>query len=326
MRRIVAGDIGGTKTLLQLLELRGGGTRVVLERRYESQLFPSFDALLEEFFPEAGACEAACFAVAGPVVRGMAHVTNLSWEIDAEALETRFGIPAVKLVNDFHAVAAGVPHLAPSDVVVLNEGRRDALSPIAILGAGTGLGEAMVVPRDGQWIVMPSEGGHTDFAPSNERQDALLRALRARYGHVSWERVVSGMGIAAIVTWLRDSDPAFAAHDFTAEVEEDDLPAAVARHDADGNPLARATLDLFIDAYGAEAGNLALKCLARGGVYLAGGIAAKNVARFQDGRFMRAFADKGRFSDLVLECPVGLIANANVGLIGAAMIAKRSIT
>ena len=142
---------------------------------------------------------------------------------------------------------------------------------------------------------------------------------------MSWERVVSGMGLANIVTWLRDSDPALAAHDFTSEVDADDLPAAVASHDAEGNPLARATFDLFIDAYGAEAGNLALKCLARGGVYLAGGIAAKNVARFQDGRFMRAFADKGRFTDLVLECPVGLIANAKVGLIGAGMIAKRAI-
>ncbi|HUP64721.1 MAG TPA: glucokinase [Thermoanaerobaculia bacterium] len=322
-RRLLAADIGGTKVFLQTLEKKDGGWSPVLERRYESDVYPSFDSVLREFLAVGGPVDAACLAAAGPVDEAKIQVTNLGWIIESAAVGRDFGIRAVRVVNDFYAVAAGVPLLAPEDLIPIHPVPALAGAPIAILGAGTGLGEALVVPSGEHWIVVPSEGGHADFAPNDERQDALLRHLRARYGHVSTERVVSGMGLVNIVTFLRDHEPELGRFDFTNDAEgEDDLPPLIAARDREGNPLARATFDLFIDAYGAEAGNLALKYLPRGGIYLAGGIASKNVARLTDGRFMRAFSAKGRFADLVLECPVHVIANPRVGLRGAAHLAS----
>lgn len=322
MTRIIAADVGGTKCLLQALELEGGRWSTVMERRYESTLYPSFDSVLREFLATAGAADFGCLAVAGPVLEGRATVTNLGWDIDAAALAHAFGLKGLLLVNDFYAVAAGVPHLQSGDFELLLDRPRNPLGPIAIVGAGTGLGEAIVVPdRDG-WTVVPSEGGHTDFAPANQVQDGLLRHLRARHGHVSWERVVSGMGLVNIFTYLRDTDPKLATSDFMF-ADTDDLPALISKHDREGNPLARATFDVFVDAYGAEAGNLALKVLASGGVFLAGGIAAKNVGRFRDGRFLAAYGAKGRQSGLVTQWPVHLIVNDRVGLIGAASLAAR---
>lgn len=324
MTRILAADVGGTKCLLQVLDLTGDRWSIAIERRYESDLYPTFESLLREFIATAGAVDYGCVAVAGPVVDGRAKVTNLTWEIDAAELEKSVGLRALLLVNDFYAVAAGVPHLESSDFELLLDRPRNPMGPIAILGAGTGLGEAIVVPERDSWTVIPSEGGHVDFAPSNDRQDGLLRHLRARFGHVSCERVVSGQGLVNIFTYLRDTDPELARADFAGtELHADDLPALIARKDREGNPLARATFDLFLDAYGAEAGNLALKCLSSGGVFLAGGIAAKNVKRMRDGRFIEAYAAKGRHRDLVLEWPVHLITNDRVGLIGAAALAAR---
>ncbi|HEU5161975.1 MAG TPA: glucokinase, partial [Thermoanaerobaculia bacterium] len=304
MTRILAADVGGTKCLLEVLDLEGGRWKPAMARRYESDLYPSFESLLREFIGTAGAVDYGCLAVAGPVVEGRAKVTNLSWEIDAPELARAFGIRQLLLVNDFYAVAAGVPHLDAADFELLLDRPRNPAGPIAILGAGTGLGEAIVVPERGGWTVIPSEGGHTDFAPANDAQDGLLKQLRSRFGHVSWERVVSGMGLVNIFTYLRDSDPELAKADFCDGAEaSDDLPALIAQKDREGNPLARATFDLFLDAYGAEAGNLALKCLASGGVFLAGGIGAKNVERMRDARFLASYGAKGRHSDLVMQWP-----------------------
>jgi glucokinase len=322
--RLIAADVGGTKTLIELIEAGPSGMESKVERRYESELYPTFESMLREFIAVAGQPDIACFAVAGPVVHRSARVTNLPWQIDADAIAAEFSLRNVILVNDFYAVAAGVPHLNPGDLRSIHQGRRAHSAPIAILGAGTGLGEAMVVPSASGWIVIPSEGGHADFGPADPAQDLLLTRLRARYGHVSWERIVSGPGLINILASLRDSRPELAIHDFTSGAPDDDLPALIAHFDGEGNPLARATFDVFLSAYGAEAGNLALKCLARGGVFLAGGIGAKNAERLADGIFMKAFADKGRFRDLVLECPVDLITNARVGLIGAAHLALES--
>ncbi|HVR44344.1 MAG TPA: glucokinase [Thermoanaerobaculia bacterium] len=320
--RVIAADVGGTKTLMQLLERRDGKWQALEERRYESTLYPTFESLFREFHAAAGPAAAGCFAVAGPVSDGTARVTNLAWVIDAKRIAAEFGLERVIVVNDFYAIAASVPRLGEDDFEIIHEAPRDPSSPIAILGAGTGLGEALVVPRPpDEWVVVPSEGGHSDFAPNNEAQDGLLRFLRARYGHVSWERALSGPGLVNILTFLRDSRPDLAAHDFSVDAAEDDLPALIATEDGRGNPLARATFDLFVDVYGAEAGNLGLECLARGGVFLAGGIAAKNVGRFRDGRFVRAFTDKGRLSSLVRQFPVFVITNPKVGLLGAAWLA-----
>jgi glucokinase len=195
--------------------------------------------------------------------------------------------------------------------------------PIAILGAGTGLGEAIVVPFDGGWRVVPSEGGHTDFAPRDDLQARLLAVLRERYGHVSYERIVSGQGLVNIFTFLRDHE--FKAETPASRLDSDDfhLPARLAELATDGDPLAVRTFEVFVDAYGAEAGNLALKVLARGGVYLAGGIAAKNIERITDGRFVQAFQDKGRFADVMQDMPIDMVINPSVGLIGAVEVAVR---
>ena len=300
--RLLAGDIGGTKTLLRCVEADGS---VCAEERYESAKYPTFDALLAEFMAGVpGPVDAACFAVAGPVLDGRAEVTNVGWKID----ETAFSIPRVRLINDFYAVALGVPLLADEDLLSLHAGTRDRRAPMAILGAGTGLGEAIVVNgRD----VVPSEGGHADFAPQDEEQARLFLHLRERYGHVSWERVASGMGIVNIFTFLGGAEG-------SQPSEISDLADA-------GDPRASHAFEVFVDVYGAEAGNMALKVLARGGVYLAGGIAAKNVARFTDGRFVEAFLRKGRFRALLDTIPVDLIVNERVGLIGAVEGARRTL-
>jgi glucokinase len=308
--RILAGDIGGTKTILRCVDAAGRA----IEHRYESGAHPTFEALLAEFLALAGgqtdsAVDAACFAVAGPVIAGRGDVTNLSWVIDAEPLASRFPIGRVSIINDFHAVALGVPLLGPDDLLALHEGSRDRTAPIAILGAGTGLGEAFVTFAGEVWTVIPSEGGHADFAPQDERQARLYAALHERFGHVSWERVVSGHGLVNI-------------HSFLGGDETE--PARVAELAADGDPLALEAMAIFVDAYGAEAGNMALRVLARGGVFLAGGIAAKNVPFFTDGRFIEAFTRKGRFRELLDGIPVHLVTNERVGLLGAEELARRT--
>ena len=303
--RLIAGDVGGTKTLLQFVD-RGA---VCAEKRFDSGSYRTFDAMLHDFLPLVdGDVDAACFAVAGPVLENRAEVTNLDWVIEARELSSMFGIPHVALVNDFYAVALGVPLLTPTERICLNPGERRNHDPIAILGAGTGLGEAYLIWGGGQWNVVPSEGGHQDFAPQDEEQTRLLLALQDTYGHVSWERLVSGMGLVNIFTWLGGDSTDAAA-----------ISALAARND----PRALNTFRIFVDIYGAEAGNMALRVLARGGVYLAGGVAAKNTRFFTDGRFMEAFARKGRFHDLMMSMPVDLITDEKVGLRGAAEMARR---
>lgn len=319
--RIVAGDIGGTKTLLQLVQVTPVGRQVLLERRYESAAYPSFQSMLREFLGlDAGEVRSACFAVAGPVLDGRSELTNLGWTIEARQLHEEFRIESVSLLNDFFAVAVGVPLLGTEDLASIQKGRRDRQMPIAILGAGTGLGEAIVVPIEGGWKVVPSEGGHCDFAPRDEVQARLLAVLRERYGHVSYERVVSGQGLVNIFTFLRDHE--FRGHAPSRDLMTDEnLPARLSELSKAGDPLVRRTFEMFIDIYAAEAGNLALKVLARGGVYLAGGIAGKNLEWFGDGRFVAAFRDKGRFADVMEGMPVDIVINPKVGLIGAVEIA-----
>ncbi|HUP62070.1 MAG TPA: glucokinase [Thermoanaerobaculia bacterium] len=296
--RLIAGDVGGTKTLLRCVE---GDGAVSHDARYESAEWATFDALLGEFLTGVpGAVDAACFAVAGPVFGDRATVTNVGWTIDASSLP----IPRVSLINDFHGVALGVPLLGAGDLVSLNAGTRGVTAPVAILGAGTGLGEAFIIGGE----VVATEGGHADFAPQDEEQTELFRYLHARHGHVSWERVVSGMGLVNIFTFLGG--------------EELDAAEIALRADR-GDSRAQHAFAMFVDMYGAEAGNMALKVLARGGVYLAGGIVAKNVARFTDGKFVEAFVRKGRFRELMEGIPVDLVVNEEVGLLGAVEGARR---
>ena len=296
---ILAGDIGGTKTLLRSVDASG---RTVREERYESGAWPTFDELLQDFLAKSGPVDAACFAVAGPVWSGRAEITNLHWTIDVSTLP----VPRMSLINDFEAVALGVPELADEDLISLQRGQRNRTQPMAVLGAGTGLGEALIV--NGRAIM--TEGGHQDFAPQDEEQARLFVHLHRIHGHVSWERVVSGMGLVNIFTFLGGP-----------EID----PAEIAELAERGDERAMHTFEIFVDAYGAEAGNMALGVLARGGVFLAGGIAAKNVSWFTDGRFVEAFLRKGRFRELMETIPVDLIVREDVGLLGALAVARRLV-
>lgn len=304
--RILAGDIGGTKTILRF----AGPAGDAIERRYDSGEHATFDELLGEFLALVdGPVDASCFAVAGPVIAGRGDVTNLSWVIEAKSLAAKFPLGNVSVINDFHAVALGVPLLGGADLHPLHAGQRVREAPIAILGAGTGLGEAIVTFAGEVWTVIPSEGGHADFAPQDEVQARLYLELHRRFGHVSWERLVSGHGLVNIFTFLGGD-----------EID----PARVAELANEGDRRALEAMAIFVDVYGAEAGNMALRVLARGGVFLAGGVAAKNVRFFTDGRFLEAFVRKGRFRELLESIPVDLITNERVGLLGAAELARRN--
>jgi glucokinase len=300
--RLLAGDIGGTKTLLRFTD---GASPV--EERFDSTAYKTFEDLVREFLQRLGKpVDAACFAVAGPVYDRHSWLPNLSWDIDEESLQSALSIPHVSLVNDFYAVALGVPLLGEDDLIPLQKGERDTRAPVAILGAGTGLGEAMVI--DG--AIVTSEGGHADFAPQDEEQARLFVQLLAEYGgHVSWDRIVSGNGLVKIFTFLGG---------------QCDDPAEVSKLAQEGDARAVRTFEIFADIYGAEAGNMALRVLARGGVYLAGGVTAKNAERLTDGRFMAAFRRKGRFSEFMEKIPVDLITNEQVGLLGAMEGARRA--
>jgi glucokinase len=320
--RVLAGDIGGTKTDLAVVDLGASEARVEFERRYNSRAHSGLGAILEAFLAETGAkAERAAFGVAGPVVEQRCEATNLPWVVDAGHLRDAYGLGPTRLLNDFEAVAYGVPRLGAEDLVTLNRGAPVARAPIAVLGAGTGLGEAFLFWTGEGYRCLPSEGGHTDFAPRNELEIGLLRYLLARHHRVSYERIVSGMGLRNIYAYLRDTGVAAETPEVRAAIERgEDHGALIGAHAIAGTcPLSQATLDLFVSAYGAEAGNLALKAVARGGVYLAGGIAPKILPKLTDGHFRQAYIDKGRLSPLVESIPAYVVINPRVALIGAAI-------
>lgn len=318
-KTLLAGDLGGTKTLLRL----NCGAQTRREQRYDSAAWAGLEEMVGDFLGGERA-DAACFGVAGPVRGGTAQITNLPWRIDAEALAQRHAIPRVRLINDFQAVAYGIEMLGETDLLTLQAGVPCPNAPRAVIGAGTGLGEGYLVWSDGAYLALPSEGSHADFAPADELQADLWRWLAERYGHVSWERVVSGPGLEAIYRFLKERGELAESALLAEMIRAGDGAAAISefalRH---RDPLAGAALDLFIAAYGAEAGNLALKILASGGVYVAGGIAPKIADRLQDGAFLRAFLAKGRFAELLATLPVHVVLNPQVGLLGALAVASR---
>lgn len=328
-KTVLAGDIGGTKTLLQLAEICGDGRRVLLEKRFSSAAYVSLNSIVREFLTGLPpiAIQGACFGVAGPVEAGQANITNLPWQIAASSIADEFGISQVRLINDFQAVAYGVDALSGDDFCTLQAGEAFSTGVRAVIGAGTGLGEGYMVWQSGldQYQAMPSEGSHADFAPADAIQARLLDFLAASYGHVSYERVVSGPGLVNIYTFLRDGEKmATESPALRDAMLEEDPAAAISRFALEGpDALASQALEMFVSVYGAEAGNLALKVLARGGVYLAGGIAPKILPKLREGSFLRAFAAKGRFAELMATIPVHVILNPKVGLLGAVLVASR---
>lgn len=324
--RVLAGDVGGTKVLLQVAEADGRTARVQAEARYESADYPDLLPLVEEFLRHTRAHDlhAACFGIAGPVRPTpdgqAADVTNLPWRIDSAALMRGLGIPRVRLINDFQAVGYGIAALVPEDFATLQAGQRQPRAPCALIGAGTGLGEGLLIWANGYYEAVATEGGHADFAPIDETQVELLGYLRARFGRVSYERILSGPGLVNVYEFFL----ARGLPGTPALLEAEDPPAAITRAALMGEDRAALdTLRLFVRVYGAQSGNLALTCLATGGVYVAGGIAPKILSALRTGEFVRAFGDKGRMSALLATIPIDVILNPRVGLIGAALAASR---
>jgi glucokinase len=325
--KVLAGDIGGTKSILAVVDVDASRARVVCERRFDSAAYPGLAPMVRAFVQETReAFERVSFGVAGPVIANRAETTNLPWTIDGEVLASELGLGPTRLVNDFVAAAYGVLRLGPEDLVELNPGRAVPGAPIGVLGAGTGLGQALLVWTGEHYEVVPSEGGHGDWAPCDERQLGLWRWLHAKHGHVSVERVVSGgLGLGAIYEHLRDAGVAPESPAVRAELAAAAIAGVViGPRGVDGSDaLCAATLDLFVAAYGAEAGNLALRAVARGGVYVCGGVAPRILPKMTDGRFRAAYRDKGRLSHLVEEIPAHVVVHPRVGLLGAAVAALR---
>lgn len=313
---ILAGDIGGTKTELALYE-HGPGNREIESARFSSRGYPTFDLVLQEFL-RGRKVDAAGFAVAGPVVHGVVKATNLPWHLETTALSAMLSAP-VGLCNDFAATVRGVPELPESDLEVLAPGETDREGPFAVIGAGTGLGEGIGIPTPRGLMVLPSEGGHTDFPARDEVEIELLRFLQQRHHkRVSIERAVSGPGLVSIHAFVLAHGLAQGLPETARELQNGDPGEVIGRRGLAGlDPACTAALTLFTSLYGAEAGNLALKTLPTGGLYVAGGMAPKLIVAIRRGDFMRAFLDKGRMSPVLGRMRVSVVLNPRVALVGA---------
>lgn len=320
---ILAGDVGGTKTVLAFFEVAGRRLRLVAEERFISREHDGLDQIAKRFVSQHRyAAEAACFGIAGPCRHGECETTNLPWHVEARQLAADLGIGQIDVINDLAATAYAVPVLDETDMAVLNAGAADAEGNAAVIAAGTGLGEAGLFWDGNELRPFACEGGHSDFGPRDELEVALFDWLREQYGHVSWERVLSGPGLYNIYRFLsgRSSQPAVAA--IARAIEEGDQAAEISRAAlARTCPVCEEAVERFLEFYGAEAGNLALKVMATGGVYVAGGIAARMPEQLQHGRFLEAFVAKGRMRSLMESMPIRVVLNSKAALIGAARCA-----
>ena len=314
--RLLAGDIGGTKSTLALFEVASGELRSLRQATFASGNYGSLEAVVREFAGDT-AIDRACLAVAGPVDSGTARITNLPWIIEERELARVLAIPTIRLINDLRAAAFGMLFLAPADFEVLRPGDTSDAT-IGVIAPGTGLGEALLYWDGARYHAVPSEGGHADFAPQDDREIALYRYLEARYGHVSYERVLSGDGIGDIYSFLRADgprEPAWLAERL-AKGDRNATISALAL--TEGDPICVRTLDMFCAVLGAEAGNVALRGGATGGVIIGGGIAPKILPLLKRGPLLDRFASKGRFSDWARSRPVRVALDPKAPLIGAA--------
>jgi len=328
---ILAGDVGGTKVALTLFEFQGGSLHHAAEQRYAAKDYSGLEAIVKEFLDghaQEGMISAACFGVPGPVRHGVLRLTNLPWTLDSRKLSLDLGIDHVFLINDLEANGYGIPELKADQIFTLSAGDASAAGNRALISAGTGLGEAFLVWNGKRHIPMASEGGHCDFAPRTDDDIDLFRHLKTKLGgRVSYERVIAGVGIKSVYDFLRDErkmdEPAW----LKERMEAEDPNAVIGELGESGkSEICAKTLDMVVGAYGAEAGNLALKVLATGGVYVGGGIAPKILKKLQDGAFMKAFTDKGRLSDLLVQTPVRVILESRAALMGAAAYAEARAT
>jgi glucokinase len=324
--RVLAGDIGGTKTSLGVVDI--GATRLSLIRhaRYPSRDHPSLESVLRAFLHDvSGKFSAAAFGVAGPVREGRAFVTKLPWRIEERRLGRLLELPGrVRLVNDFVAASLGLPYLPPASLAVLARGRPEPGGPIGLIGAGTGLGQAALLPIGGAYEPSASEGGHADFGPRSPREDALLRFVRSRHGRVSRDRLLSGEGLRLIYEFLRRQRRGRESAEVRRALKGEDPAAVISRFGLAGKDrLCADALAMFVSIYGSEAGNLALQYKATGGVFIAGGIAPKILPALRRGGFLRAFRSKPPLEASLRKIPVRVVREPELGLYGAAAAAYR---
>jgi glucokinase len=321
---ILAGDVGGTKVDLALYDFINGKLEYTRDKVYKAKDYPGLEVIVKEFLG-ADQVTAACFGVPGPVRNGRLRLTNLPWTLDSRELSSGLGIEHVFLINDLEANGYGIAELTPDQIFTLSEGDSGQTGNRALIAAGTGLGQSLLIWNGHIHVPYPSEGGHADYAPRNEDEIDLLRFLKEKYnGRVSFERVVAGMGLTSIYQFLRDvrgmEEPAWLAEkiakasDPNSVITENALSAK--------SEICEKALDMFVSAYGAEAGNLALKVLSVGGLYVGGGIAPRIIEKLKDGTFIKAFTDKGRLSQLLINMPVRVILESRAALMGAAAYAE----
>lgn len=324
--RVLAADVGGTKTAVAVVEIGARSLSVLREERYASGEHPALEQILEAFLSrERLPPRFAGLGVAGPVQDGRARITKLPWSIDERPLRRRFRSISFRLVNDFVANAIGLPYLKPRHLRTVWRGRPERGGPIALLGAGTGLGQAALLCVAGRYEPFPSEGGHKDFAPRDAREDRLAAHLRDRFGRAEWDRILAGEGLGHLYDFLKKEgaapeDPAVSA----AFEREKDRAAVVSRLGLEGaDPLCRQALALFVSLYGSEAGNVALQYRATGGVYIAGGIAPRILPAIEKGGFLESFRRKPPLEGMLERIPVRIVLEPRLGLFGAAATAYR---
>ena len=321
---ILAGDIGGTNARLAYFQPQNGHLRLVSERTFPSREHSELGEIVNEFLDATGTRpEAACFGIAGPVRNGRVETSNLPWVIEQSRLAKQIHLPETLLINDLEATAWGIGALAAGDLVPLNRVNGPAVGNQGVIAPGTGLGEAGLFWDGCRHHVFACEGGHTDFGPQGDLQIELVRFLQARFGHVSYERILSGPGLVNVYEFLRDDQGGKESAEFAASLKTGDPAAIISGAALTGtHPLAEKALHLWISVYGAEAANLALKVMATGGLFLAGGITPKILAKLKGPLFMQAFLGKGRLRPLVESIPVQVVTNEKAGLLGAARCAS----
>ncbi|HEY4033759.1 MAG TPA: glucokinase [Ktedonobacteraceae bacterium] len=320
---LLAGDVGGTKTNLAVFASKDKLRTPLFEAKLPSAHYPSLTALVKDFLSNVkSSVDCAVFGVAGPVANGKTKITNLPWIMQEEQLQEELDIPLVHLLNDLEAMANAIPLLGPTDLYTVNPGRPVPHAPIAVIAPGTGLGEAFLTWDGTRYRTYPSEGGHADFAPRNPFEVGLLVYMLERLQHVSYEHICSGIGLPNIYAYLKESgtfeEPAWLAEQLVKVEDHTPIIINAALSEQDLSGICVATLETFTSILGAEAGNMALKILATGGIYLGGGISPRILSFLESGDFIKAFKDKGRFSHLLASIPVQVILNPKVGLIGAA--------